>query len=218
MNSQNKPNLRDMRVSYELGELNDDTAPESPLALFEGWLADAVSHKLPEPNAATLSTIGLDGSPSARTILLKGIDARGFGFFTNYDSRKARELAAHPRAALTFLWTGRQRQATIRGVVTRLPREEAEAYFAVRPYGHQIGAWASLQSEVIPDREWLEKRAAEFRTRFPEGAGVPCPENWGGFSLQPDVFEFWQGRPSRLHDRLNYTLKNDLWVRERLSP
>ena len=127
MNPQDKPNLRDMRVSYELGELNDDTAPASPLDLFQGWLADAVEHQLPEPNAMSLATIGADGSPNVRTVLLKGVDERGFGFFTNYESRKGRELAASPRASLCFLWTNRQRQVVVRGIVTKLPREEAEA-------------------------------------------------------------------------------------------
>ncbi len=218
MNTQDKPNLRDMRVSYELGELNDDSAPSSPIELFEGWLADAVAHKLPEPNACTLSTIGLDGSPSARTVLLKGIDARGFGFYTNYESRKGKELAAHPRVAMTFLWTNRQRQVTVRGFVSKLPREDAEGYFAVRPYGHQVGAWASIQSKVIPNRDWLENRLVEMQQKFPEGTVVPCPENWGGYALQPDAVEFWQGRASRLHDRLHYHLVNGVWTLERQSP
>lgn len=218
MNSQDKPNLRDMRVSYELGELNDDTAPESPLELFQGWLADAVAHKLPEPNAMSLATIGLDGTPNVRTVLLKGVDARGFGFFTNYESRKGRELAANPDASLCFLWTNRQRQVIVRGTVSKLPREDAESYFGVRPYGHQIGAWASKQSEVIPNREWLEGRAAELSKTFPEGQPVPCPEFWGGYALAPRELEFWQGRPSRLHDRLRYTLVNGVWQRVRLSP
>ena len=218
MNPQDKPNLRDMRVSYELGELNDDTAPASPLDLFQGWLADAVAHQLPEPNAMSLATIGADGSPNVRTVLLKGVDERGFGFFTNYESRKGRELAASPRASLCFLWTNRQRQVVVRGIVTKLPREEAESYFAIRPYGHKIGAWASKQSEVIPNREWLEGRAAELRRTFPEDQPVPCPEFWGGYALQPQELEFWQGRPSRLHDRLLYRLVNGVWQRERLSP
>jgi pyridoxamine 5'-phosphate oxidase len=218
MNPQDKPNLHDMRVSYELGELIEDTAPASPIDLFHGWLADAIAHKLPEPNASSLATLGLDGSPCVRTVLLKQLDDRGFCFFTNYESRKGQELARHSRAALCFLWTSRQRQVCVRGVVKKLPRAEAEAYFGVRPYGHQIGAWASKQSEVIPDRQWLEGRAEELRKVFPEGQPVPCPEFWGGYVLVPDEVEFWQGRPSRLHDRLRYRLTGGEWQRDRLSP
>ncbi len=218
MHPQNKPNLRDMRVSYELGELVEETAPDSPIDLFHGWLADAIAHQLPEPNAMSLATTGSDGSPTVRTVLLKQLDDRGFCFFTNYESRKGQELAAHPRAALCFLWTNRQRQVCVRGTVSKLPRAEADSYFAVRPYGHQIGAWASTQSSVIPNRDWLESRARELQQRYPEGQPVPCPENWGGYALQPDEIEFWQGRPSRLHDRLRYRLHNGVWQRERLSP
>jgi pyridoxamine 5'-phosphate oxidase len=211
--------LHAMRVSYELGELNDSDAPASPYELFEGWLQDAVAHQLPEPNAMTLSTLGLDGHPSARTVLLKALDSRGFTFFTNYESRKGAELAAHARAALTFLWATRQRQVLVRGVVTKLPHAEAQSYFAVRPYGHQIGAWASHQSAVIPDRAWLEERAEAVKKQYPEGSDVPCPPHWGGYALDPTEIEFWQGRRSRLHDRIRYLKQADgSWVRERLSP
>lgn len=217
MGATDKPNLRDMRVSYELGELVEETAPESPIELFEGWLHDAITHKLPEPNAATLATINADGAPTVRTILLKGVDERGFQFFTNYESRKARELAANPRGALLFLWAGRQRQVGIRGVLSKLPREDAERYFATRPYGHQIGAWTSRQSEIIPGRAWLEQRQIEMQKKFPEGQ-VPCPPFWGGYALLPDEMEFWQGRMSRLHDRLLYRREGGSWVIRRLSP
>ena len=218
MNPQDKPNLHDMRVSYELGELVEDLAHESPIDLFHTWLADAIAQKLPEPNAMSLATIGADGAPTVRTVLLKQLDERGFSFFTNYESRKGHELQRHPRAALSFLWTAQQRQVGVRGVVQKLPRAEAERYFAVRPYGHQIGAWASKQSEVIPDRAWLEGRAEELKKLFPEGQPVPCPEFWGGYVLVPEEIEFWQGRPSRLHDRLRYHLVEGVWRRERLSP
>ncbi|MBL9114634.1 MAG: pyridoxamine 5'-phosphate oxidase [Verrucomicrobiaceae bacterium] len=215
----NTTDLQAMRVSYEIGELNDSDAPESPFDLFTGWLKDAVAHQLPEPNAMTLSTLGLDGSPNARTVLLKALDDRGFTFFTNYESQKGNELAAHPRAALTFLWTNRQRQVVVRGVVSKLPFSEAEGYFAVRPYGHQIGAWASEQSKVIPDREWLEGRAEELRQKYPEGQAVPCPPHWGGYALEPSEIEFWQGRRSRLHDRIRYIKQPDgSWRKQRLSP
>ena len=218
MSTEDKPNLHHLRVSYELGELNDEGAPESPIELFQGWLDDALTHQLPEPNAMSLATIGLDGAPSVRTVLLKGVNEKGFSFFTNYDSNKGQELLAHPRAALCFLWTTRQRQVIVRGPVSKLPRADAETYFALRPYGNQIGAWASTQSAVIPDRAWLEARTESIQKLFPEGQPVPCPENWGGYALKPDEIEFWQGRPSRLHDRLKYKLDGGVWKKERLSP
>ena len=218
MNPSDKPNLRDLRVSYELGELVEETAPADPYTLFEGWLHDALAHHLPEPNAATLATIGSDGAPTTRTVLLKAIDVRGFHFYTNYESRKAREIEADPRGSLVFLWTNRQRQVGIRGVLSKLPRADAESYFASRPYGHQIGAWASQQSLVIPGREWLEKREAEIRARYPEGSPVPCPPFWGGYALLPQEVEFWQGRVSRLHDRLIYRREGNGWSISRMSP
>jgi pyridoxamine 5'-phosphate oxidase len=218
MNQSPTSELRDMRVSYELDELAESQAPASPFELFQSWLGDAVAHQLPEPNAMSLATIGSDGGPTVRTVLLKGLDDRGFTFFTNYDSRKGHEMAADARVALTFCWAPRQRQVCVRGLVIKLPRAEAESYFAVRPYGNQIGAWASTQSIVIPDRLWLEQRAEELRQRYPEGAAVPCPEFWGGYAVVPNEIEFWQGRRSRLHDRLRYRLQNDTWHIDRLSP
>ena len=217
MNPPDKPNLRDLRVSYDLDELVEATAPESPYELFDGWLRDALAHKLPEPNAATLATLNADGAPSVRTVLLKTVDERGFQFFTNYESRKAMELATDPRGALLFLWAGRHRQVGLRGVISKLPRADAECYFASRPYGHQIGAWVSQQSVVIPGREWLEAREAEMRSKFPEGQ-VPCPPVWGGYARLPNEMEFWQGRVSRLHDRLRYKRQGDQWTLSRLSP
>ncbi len=214
-----KPNLQDLRVSYEIGELSDADAPTSPLGLFEDWLQDAIQHQLPEPNAMTLSTLGADGSPNARTVLLKKLDPRGFTFFTNYDSRKGHEIAAHPQAALTFLWATRQRQVSIRGTINKLPHNEAEDYFRVRPRGHQIGAWASTQSAVIPSRDWLEARATEIEQKYPPGTAIPCPPHWGGYALAPHEIEFWQGRRSRLHDRIRYRLNTDgTWSKDRLSP
>ena len=210
-------NLRDLRVSYDLDSLTEDTAPADPHVLFNLWLQDALAHELPEPNAMTLSTIGQDGGPNSRTVLLKGLDERGFHFYTNYESRKGRDLAANPQAALTFLWTDRHHQVNVRGTVTKLSRADADSHFEARPVGHQIGAWVSDQSAVIPGREWLEAREVEMTARFGEGP-VPCPPNWGGYTLLATEIEFWQGRVSRLHDRLRYTRVEGGWKMERLSP
>ena len=165
----------------------------------------------------TLATVSPDGQPSSRTVLLKGYDTRGFSFFTNYHSRKGRELTANPKAALTIFWKERERQVCVRGVVSILSQQESNAYFQSRPYGSQIGAWVSEQSEVIPDRSWLEARERELKARYPEG-NVPLPPNWGGYVLTPDAVEFWQGRPSRLHDRVLFEKRGDKWERVRLSP
>ena len=212
-----KPNLADLRLNYEKGALDEATLPGDPFVLFRLWLDDAIAAGVPEPNAMTLATVSADGQPSSRTVLLKGFDERGFSFFTNYDSRKSRELTANPKAALTLFWKERERQVCVRGVTARLSREESNAYFQSRPYGSQLGAWASEQSEVIPDRAWLENRERELRAQFPEGQ-VPLPPNWGGFVLAPQEFEFWQGRPSRLHDRILFALQNGIWTRARLAP
>lgn len=210
--------LRDLRVNYDLDSLNEETAPADPHELFNLWLADALAHHLPEPNAMTLSTIGSDGGPNSRIVLLKGLDLRGFHFFTNYDSRKGRDIEANPQAALNFLWAQRHHQVSVRGTLNKLPREDAESYFASRPAGNQIGAWVSEQSLVIPGREWLEEREAEIRARFGDGP-IPCPPHWGGYTLLAEEIEFWQGRTSRLHDRLRYRRQPDgSWKMERLSP
>lgn len=217
MNPSDKPNLPDLRVSYDMDELVEGSLPSDPLELFNAWLNDAFENGVKEPNAMCLSTIGLDGTPRGRTVLLKGLDERGFHFYTNYHSQKGREIEANSRAAATFLWRERHHQVSIRGLVLKLSEADADAYFSSRPYGHQIGAWVSDQSIVIPDREWLENREAEVRARYPEGQ-VPRPPHWGGYTVQPDEIEFWQGRVSRLHDRILYTEERGKWVRRRLSP
>lgn len=217
MSATDKPNLPDLRVSYDMDVLLEESLPEDPLELFRAWLDDAMEHQIKEPNAMCLSTIGLDGTPRGRTVLLKGLDQRGFHFYTNYHSQKGREIAANPRACATFLWRERHHQVAVRGLVLKLPAADSDAYFQSRPYGHQIGAWVSDQSIVIPDRDWLEQREREAREKHPEG-DVPRPDHWGGYTLQPDEIEFWQGRVSRLHDRILYREERGQWVRCRLSP
>lgn len=216
-NPAGKPNLADLRLNYEKGSLDEATLPPEPLSLFRMWFDDAIAAGVMEPNAMTLATAATDGQPSARTVLLKGFDEAGFSFFTNYESRKARELASNPKASLVFLWKERERQVCVRGTVIQTSREESDAYFQSRPYGSQIGAWVSEQSTCIPNREWLEKRERELKLQYPEGQ-VPLPPNWGGFVLIPHEVEFWQGRPSRLHDRILYARMGEVWERNRLSP
>jgi pyridoxamine 5'-phosphate oxidase len=212
-----KPNLADLRLNYEKGSLDEATLPKDPLTLFQLWLHDAMDAGVMEPNAMTLATVSAEGQPSARTVLLKGVDEAGFSFFTNYHSRKARELASNPKASLVFLWKERERQVCVRGAVHQVSREESDAYFQSRPYGSQIGAWVSEQSTCIPNREWLETREQDLKQKYPEGR-VPLPPNWGGFVLVPHEVEFWQGRPSRLHDRILFAQKGTSWECMRLSP
>ncbi len=212
--------LGHLRRRYSQAGLLESSLPECPFRLCTQWLDTAISAGIDEPNAMTLATVGPGGQPSARTVLLKDAGHEGFNFFTNLESRKARELAANPKAALVLYWKELERQICIRGCVEPVSRETANAYFQSRPYESQIGAWVSTQSEIIPGRDWLEQRDREFRSRFPEG-GVPLPEFWGGYRIVPDEFEFWQGRPGRLHDRILYSripAEPPAWNRVRLAP
>lgn len=205
-----------MRKSYERGELDEAGAASEPLKEFNAWLNDAVKAKVPEPSAMTLATVAPDGRPSTRVVLLKGYDEQGFVFFTNYDSRKGRELAGNPHAALQFHWVELERVVRIEGTVGKVSAEESDAYFVQRPLDSRIGAWASPQSQEISSRAVLVANAAKASAQF--GLKPPRPEHWGGYRLVPDAIEFWQGRRSRLHDRLRYTREDGRWVRRRLAP
>jgi len=205
-----------MRLSYEKGSLDEADAGSAPLQLFQRWLNDAIRANVPEPNAMTLATVGADGRPSTRIVLIKSADASGLVFFTNYDSRKGQELATNPQAALQFHWVQLERVVRIEGVVERTSAEESDAYFETRPLDSRIGAWASPQSQVIANRGVLLANAAKASAKF--GLKPPRPDHWGGYRLVPDVWEFWQGRKSRLHDRVCFRLEGGAWLKERLAP
>jgi pyridoxamine 5'-phosphate oxidase len=233
-------NLGDFRENYQRGALDRAGLDANPVAQFESWFREATgdksqsrwqkiaialyklwsaicNHRPGDINAMTLATVDKNGKPSTRTVLLKSVDQRGFIFFTNYDSRKGRELAENPNAALTFFWSDLERQVCVAGAVTKLPVTESEKYFKSRPRGSQLAAWASIQSEVLPERGVLETKWRELEKKFP--GDIPLPPHWGGFILKPERIEFWQGRPSRLHDRFNYTRQPDnSWRLERLAP
>ncbi|MBT9594712.1 MAG: pyridoxamine 5'-phosphate oxidase [Vitreoscilla sp.] len=208
--------LSQLRRSYERAELDESASAAEPWQQFARWLDEALSAKLPEPNAMTVATVGPDGRPSTRIVLIKGFDARGIVWYTNYESRKGRELAGHPFAALQFHWVELERVVRIEGQVERVSAEESDAYYRSRPLDSRLGAWASPQSQVISSRAVLVANAA--KAAMQHGLNPPRPPHWGGYRLEPEAWEFWQGRPSRLHDRLRYRLDAGQWVRERLAP
>ena len=212
-------NLRDRRIQYETAGLNFNDLDESPVQQWHAWYVEAAEAELPEPNAMAISTIDAEGMPDSRIVLVRGLDDDGLTFFGNYNSAKGQQLDANPVASAVFPWIGLHRQVRVRGTVELLPRHESDAYFASRPRDSQLGAWASPQSEVINGRDILNERHAEFAEKF-AGVEVLRPPHWGGWLLVPEVFEFWQGRPNRLHDRFRYR-RDDVtqdWVIERLAP
>jgi pyridoxamine 5'-phosphate oxidase len=210
-------NIADLRTEYAREILDENSVARDPILQFSRWFQEALNAGFAEPNAMALATADADGRPSVRIVLLKGFDERGFAFYTNYDSRKGRELGENPRAALLFHWVELERQARIEGRVEKVSAEESDEYYASRPLGSRLGAWASAQSNVLAHREELEAKLAELESKY--GESPPRPPHWGGYRLVPDVLELWQGRPSRLHDRVRYVREGlGLWKIERLSP
>jgi pyridoxamine 5'-phosphate oxidase len=205
-------------MSTQSFSLHETDAPADPFALFARWYLAAEEAQLIEPSAMTLATADASGAPAARIVLMRGFDQRGFMFYTNYQSRKADELQANPRAALVFHWAALQRQIRVEGEVEQVTAAESDAYFASRPHGHQLGALVSPQSVMIPGREILEERLRQLQDQYPEGEPVPRPEHWGGYRVVAQLIEFWQGRPNRLHDRLRYRHVQTGWIMERLAP
>lgn len=211
--------MTDARKEYEQAILEEADIEQDPLRQFSRWYEAAVAAGVPEPEAMTLSTATTDGRPSARIVLLRGYDERGFCFFSNYNSHKGRELAVNPYAALTFHWVEQERQVRIEGRVQKTSSAESDAYFFSRPSGSRIGAWSSPQSEVIPSRETLDQLFRKFQEQYSDESAIPRPEHWGGYRLNPERIEFWQGRPSRLHDRLQFVREGKAaWALQRLAP
>ena len=211
-------NIAALRRNYTQESLSRTAVDPDPIVQFDRWFQEALNSELPEPNAMTLASATRDGRPSARIVLLKGFDQNGFVFYTNYGSRKGSELAENPQAALLFCWLELERQVRIEGTVERVSTEEALAYFQSRPKGSQIGAWASPQSQAIPDRAVLEKKVEDLSSKFKNDEVLPLPAFWGGYRVRPEVMEFWQGRESRLHDRIRYARTETGWGIERLAP
>jgi pyridoxamine 5'-phosphate oxidase len=211
-----KTNVADLRKSYEKAELSEEASHADPLKQFDQWLHEAIRAELPEPNAMTLATISKEKRPSTRPVLIKGYDERGIVWYTNYESRKGIELAGNPWAALQFHWVELERVVRIEGKVEKVSDKESDDYFKSRPFDHRIGAWASPQSQVIASRSVIEKAAGKYAAVYPKDP--PRPNNWGGYRLKPELWEFWQGRKSRLHDRLRYRVEAGGWRRERLAP
>ena len=208
--------LHDIRQDYCRQELSVSACADHPITQFEQWLNEAMAAQVHEPTAVNVAAVGTDGRPNSRMVLLKEVNPRGFVFFTNYQSRKGQSLAAHPFAALTFFWPELERQVRVEGRVEKLDAAASDEYFASRPYTSRIGAWASEQSQVIEGKKTLVARAAMFAAKYP--LHVPRPPHWGGYVVQPDRVEFWQGRPSRLHDRVCYVLADGAWQKMRLAP
>jgi pyridoxamine 5'-phosphate oxidase len=212
-----RPEVADLRRDYSLEALVEAHANRDPFEQFQQWFDAAVKAELPEPNAMTLATIDTAGFPAARIVLLKDFDSSGFVLFTNYNSHKGQELSQNPKAALVFLWAELERQVRIQGTVEKITPEESDSYFYSRPHGSRLGAWASNQSEVIADRDVLDRQLEALKAEY-EGKEVPRPPHWGGFRVKPQMIEFWQGRTSRLHDRLRYRMGDGGWGIDRLSP
>lgn len=213
-----KKSLQNLRENYTKGGLSEDMLLSNPLEMFEIWMDEAIESKLPEPNAMILSTHSTDGFPTGRVVLLKDIIDEKFIFYSNYESDKAQEIANQEKVSITFLWKEIERQVRIKGTCHKVSEDISAVYFKKRPRGSQIGAWVSPQSQTITDRAFLEERKAKFEEQYKDIASIPKPPHWGGFAVTPHVIEYWQGRPSRLHDRLRYSLENEQWKIERLAP